>query len=205
MPHPASSAPAPSPNPDTLSESRWLGRWFTAARRQGLLSLLPPEAWHTLSALLSFTSRDGTRRFTVDYLALALGQRREGALQRLHGLTDLQWQGQPLARLEYDPEGEITGVSLAPLEVLVRIDPAEGDHEPTATRKAASDPTTLVLQADLETAGLRPEQVEWVLGHFPPDRIRRQLDWLPARQARNPAALLLRAIESDWGAPREAA
>ena len=42
-----------------------------------------------------------------------------------------------------------------------------------------------------------------LLRAFPADRIRRQLNWLPARQARNPAAMLLRAVEQDWGPPRE--
>jgi hypothetical protein len=69
------------------SEAHWLGRWFTAARREGLLALLPPDLWQTLCALLSFTSRDGRRSFTIDQLAVALGQPREQALSRLEALT----------------------------------------------------------------------------------------------------------------------
>src|SRR5438094_829621 len=96
----------------------WLGRWFTAARRDGLLALLTPEVWHTLSAILSFTCRDGRREFTIDQLAVALGQSRDASLARLDQLTQSTWRDEPLAVLERDPLGEITGASLASLEVL---------------------------------------------------------------------------------------
>jgi hypothetical protein len=48
-----------------LPEGYLLARWFTAARRQGMLAAVPPEAWHTLCALLSFTGRDGRRCFSA--------------------------------------------------------------------------------------------------------------------------------------------
>src|SRR3954452_22925569 len=98
MPHSPSFSPTPAP---ALTAAA-LGRWFTAARREGLLALLPPEVWHTLSALLSFTNRDGRRTFTVDQLAIALGQSREVALARLDQLTQTEWRGEPLAVLEPD-------------------------------------------------------------------------------------------------------
>src|SRR6266849_1908439 len=112
---------SPSPTPPA-PEYAWLGRWFAAARREGLLALLPPDAWHTLSALLSFTRRDGGRSFTLDQLATALGQSREEAGRRLEHLTQMEWKGEPLARLEHDPTGEVTGVHLAPIDCLDRID-----------------------------------------------------------------------------------
>jgi hypothetical protein len=200
------SRPSSSFTPEPATEARWLGRWFTTVRRAGLLSLLPAEAWHTLSALLSFTCRDGGRRFTLDQLAIALGQSRATAEQRLDQLAETEWQGQPLARLERDPAGEVVGVQLAPIECLDRIAPPEASG-PTAADAGEPAPAAAPpdLATDLERVGLDAEQIQSLLQRFPAERIRRQLDWLPHRQARNPAALLIRAIEQDWSAPREAA
>lgn len=203
----------PSPSRSAVPpEAYWLGRWFTSARREGLLALLAPEVWHTLSAILSFTSREGRRDFTLDQLAVALGQSREQARSRLETLTAIDWQGQPLATLERDREGEIAGAVLAPLEALAGArapqpePPSAADAAPVP---AASDATPAsqapkaALAAELAAVGLDPDQIDGVLTGFPQERIRRQLDWLPARQARNPAALLIRAIEQNWSAPRE--
>jgi hypothetical protein len=200
--------PLSSSHRPPLSEAYWLGRWFTAARREGLLALLPADAWHTLSAILSFTCRDGRRCFTVDQLAVALGLSREQASERLDQLTQTNWHGQPLATLEQDPQGEIVGA------ILASIDPLTGDRapvppEPADDEKAVSAVEQEVsaddLEVDLRNVGLKPDQIDWLLHRFPRARLRRQLDWLPQRQARNPAALLLRAVEQDWGPPREAA
>jgi hypothetical protein len=194
------------PIADPAQEARWLGRWFTAARRAGLLSLLPAEAWHTVSALLSFTRRDGGRSFTLEQLAIALGQSRATAEQRLAQLTEIEWQGQPLARLEYDPAGEVVGVQLASIECLDRIAPPDASVATTPDPDGSSpDGAAPDLATDLERVGLDAEQIQSLRQRFPAERIRRQLDWLPHRQARNPAALLIRAIEQDWSAPREAA
>jgi hypothetical protein len=193
-------------SPEPRSEAYQLGRWFTAARREGLLALLTPAAWHTLSALLSFTSRDGRRVFTVDQLAVAIGQPSAQARARLEELAQVPWQGQLLVTPQYDASGEVVGAELAPLELLA------GAKAPLPPEKAAVEllsvpqlPPSNDLKALLERVGINTEQTVWLLQRFPAERIRRQLEWLPARQARNPAALLIRAIEGDWGAPREAA
>lgn len=207
MPPVSSSSLAASP----AAEAHRLGRWFTAARREGLLALLLPEVWQMLCALLSFTCRDGARRFTVDQLGVALGLSREQALVRLDQLVQTEWQGAPLAVLERDAQGEITGAALAPLEILTGARaPLLTDTEPPLSAlpvipASSTLPKAHDLAASLEAVGLNPEQVERLVHQFPPERIQRQLDWLPARQARNPAALLIRAIEGDWGPPREAA
>src|SRR5690242_11868598 len=101
------SFPASTPEPPAV----WLGRWFTAARREGFLALLAPAEWQTLSALLSFTCRDGQRRFSVDQLAVAMGLPREQALTRLDRLTEQRWRDGPLALLERDSAGEIVGAT----------------------------------------------------------------------------------------------
>ena len=196
---PASSAPVPPHS---------LGRWFAAVRRDGFLALLSPEDWQTLSALLSFTRRDGRRVFTVEQLAVAIGQSPETARARLEQLALVQWREIPLATLEHDPYGDIVGATLAPVETL------SGEKAPLPPEIAAarSEPSpvpvgdaTDTLPHQLEELELNPEQVAWLLRSFPRERLQRQLEWLPSRQARNPAALLIRAIEGDWGPPREAA
>jgi hypothetical protein len=197
-----------SSTPPQTPDAYWLGRWFTAARREGLLALLLPEVWHTLSAVLSFTCRDGRREFTLDQLAIALGQSREGARSRLEQLTETNWRDQPLATLERDLHGEIRGATLAPIVVLSGAKaPLPADREalfpelPPGPEAGEQDD----LVPELQAVGLNPDQINWLLKSFPRVCIRRQLDWLPRRQARNPAALLIRAIEADWGPPREAA
>jgi len=195
-------------NHTAAQEAHTLGRWFAAARREGLLARLTPEAWQTLSALLSFTGRDGRRLFSLDQLAAALGQPREAAQSRLEQLLQTEWKGQPLVQLEVSPAGEPAGAVLAPLELLDRVEPAEfpparATGSATDSRTAATAVTAAAgLAAELEAVGLLPVQSDRLLQEFGPERVRRQLQWLPARGARNPAALLIRSVEEDWEKPR---
>jgi len=176
-----------------------LARWFTGVRRDGFLACLGPEAWHTLSALLSFTRRDGGRRFTLDQFATVISQPRDEAARRLQALADTYWKGEPLAVLALDPAGQVREVALAPIERLAVIDP-----EP-ASSGAHVVATSLLpggLTNQLVAVGLNPSQIDMLGRRFPEAAIRRQLEWLPARGARNPAALLIRAIEQDWDEPK---
>lgn len=196
MPQP----PDPTRNNDEsppVSEAVSLGRWFTGVRREGLLAVLDPADWHCLSAVISFTSRDGTRRFTADQLAAAVGQPRSETLRRLEVLTRTQWQSHPLVILERDPSGQVSGAALAPIELLARVMPPVED--PGITSPAL----TPELHQELARVGLNHAQIDSLAKRFPEDEIRRQVDWLPARGARNPAALLIRAIEQDWDEPKE--
>lgn len=194
----------PQRSPRSLEpDAYWLGKWFTGARREGFLALLTPEAWHTLCAILSFTSRDGRRCFTLDQLAVALGQPREVAEQRLEQLATTQWRGQALLTVEFDRDGAVAGAVLANLEVFARVTTPElkpPRNEPDRVADAMADSA---LRSELARIGLEVVQIDHLLSKFPAERIQRQLAWLPERDARNPAALLLRAIEQDWDAPRE--
>lgn len=58
-----------------------------------------------------------------------------------------------------------------------------------------------VLLRKLEQAGLTTEQALQLLRRFTPLRIERQLRWLPYRNAKNPAGLLIAAIEDNYEAP----
>lgn len=178
-------------------EARFLSRWLTGVRRDGFLTLLGPAAWHTLSALLSFTSRDGSRRFSADQLAATIGQPRAEALRRLEVLSGTQWHGQPLVVLERDPSGEVSGARVALIERLTIDTPPIPDHDTPAAELAPE------LLQELARVGLNHAQIDSLAKRFPAEEIEQQLQWLPARGARNPAALLIRAIEQGWDEPKE--
>lgn len=212
--HSRPRTPSRTQNP-SASDAHRLGRWFAGVRRVGLLARLSPAAWTTLCALLSFTGRDGERRFTLEQLALALGTSREEAESRLQGLARTDWHGAPLLQLEQAPTGEVTGAHLAELAPLhqVTVPVPEPERSPRLEQpmqpepsKPGSQSSTMSAENSLVEAltavGLTLAQVARLRERYAPERLRRQLDWLPARQARNPAALLVRAIEGDWEAPQ---
>jgi hypothetical protein len=65
----------------------------------------------------------------------------------------------------------------------------------------APTPEQAALEQQLMQQGVTPEQAQALVSKFDPLRIRRQLMWLPYRHARNPAGLLITAIEDDYEAP----
>ena len=67
--------------------------------------------------------------------------------------------------------------------------------------KEEGDSPEATLRRRLLSVGLLREQVDLLLAQFPQERIARQLEWLPYRNAKNPAALLVAAIEGDYEAP----
>jgi hypothetical protein len=191
--------------PSAQNELLALSEWFAALRRAGWFLQVPAEEWHTLSALLSFSHRDGSLTFTVEQTAYVLGTDEDEADRRLDALTRLEWRGRPLLALDRDAYGKTSGGTLAPLG-LFSNGPTLGDGDlatPSSEKpqEASSLPSGLALR--LEEAGLYPDQVDRLLSEYPEDRIKRQLDWLPVRKARVPAAMLVRAIEGDWGPPKE--
>ncbi len=206
----AASGAIPESEQRLRAEKHLLGRWLAQARRQGLLAAVPPEAWHTLCAVLSFTCRDGERRFTPEQLALSLAVPREEAERRLLALASVQWQGQPLAEPARYPDGALGGARVGPSDLLLGVNEA-AEPQPAPPRRdggpragAAAPRPDGALKERLLAVGLLPDQAERLLTHFPEERIARQLAWLPRRGARNPAAFLLKAVANDWPAPKEA-
>ena len=59
----------------------------------------------------------------------------------------------------------------------------------------------LLLKRALVEAGVPERRAGDLLDAYPPERIERQLEWLPLRQARSPVAYLLAAIERDYAPP----
>lgn len=76
--------------------------------------------------------------------------------------------------------------------------PSSGDDSGTGTAHA----TKHELTRKLKIAGLSQETSCSFVATYPVDRIQRQLNLLPYRNAVNPAALLVKAIKDDWSEPQ---
>lgn len=63
------------------------------------------------------------------------------------------------------------------------------------------DESVVELRRQLESAGVNRDQTYYLLGAYDRERIERQLVWLPYRNAKNPAGLLIAAIEGDYDEP----
>jgi hypothetical protein len=57
------------------------------------------------------------------------------------------------------------------------------------------------LAQHLMWVGVEPSEVRRLLASYEPDRIERQLGWLPYRRAKIPSRLIVRAIEQDYEEP----
>jgi hypothetical protein len=136
----------------------------------------------------------------LEQLALAIGQPREEAGRRLGALAQTYWKEQPLFVPEHDPAGAIYGATLAPVERLAVSGVAEANQ---LTEASANFSAALVHR--LKEVGLNPAQIDRLAGRHSEAEVSQQLDWLPARGARNPAALLIRAVEQQWEQPKELA
>lgn len=86
--------------------------------------------------------------------------------------------------------------------------PEKTDQDNDAIHQRARDEAAradferrLALHLALREVGLETAQCHSLLTRFDPERIQRQLDWLPWRHARRPAAYLIRAVEGDYDPP----
>ncbi|BDI34143.1 hypothetical protein CCAX7_61940 [Capsulimonas corticalis] len=70
-----------------------------------------------------------------------------------------------------------------------------------STGGGAEDRERVELRRRLFSVGIGGDQAEAILDEFPAGRIRRQLDWLPYRKARERSRLLIAAIAEDYEEP----
>jgi hypothetical protein len=61
----------------------------------------------------------------------------------------------------------------------------------------------VTLRRRLMEMGMDESGVDYLLDRFEPERIARQLDWLPQRNAHNPAGFLMAAVEHDYKPPHD--
>lgn len=65
--------------------------------------------------------------------------------------------------------------------------------------KGGEEPDSLMEL--LRSQGVTEMAAREMVGSYPPERILRQVKILPFRDARDPAAMLVKAVREDWGAP----
>ena len=136
----------------------------------------------------------------------------EPTLRSAHRDTVIAFSRQQYARPREEVEAEIACANgwaypfLSRAEVYQSQTQEEGKDEKglvDAQEKSQDrDPHAPGLRNRLLSLGVKSEQVEMLLAQYKPERIERQIAWLPARNARNPAAFLLSAIEKDYASPR---
>ncbi len=85
-----------------------------------------------------------------------------------------------------------------PLEEVERIVAGGLGHGESGAGDGSPDAG---LRRALLDVGLTRDEADELLAGFPRDVIQKQLDWLPARGARNPARYLVAAIRGDYAAP----
>lgn len=76
----------------------------------------------------------------------------------------------------------------------------ETEESPNVQERASSD-RQASLHDRLIAKGITSDQAQFLTENYPINRIERQLDWLPYRNAKNPASFLVAAIREDYEAP----
>ncbi len=67
--------------------------------------------------------------------------------------------------------------------------------------EGAVDEATADTRRRLLGVGVTKDQADFLLGSYDLERIQRQLEWLPYRNAKNPAGFIVAAIEDDYEEP----
>ncbi len=68
-------------------------------------------------------------------------------------------------------------------------------------KEVGDGPEARLRRKMLNVAGLMRNQVDALLERYPHERVERQLDWLPHRNAKSPARFLMAAVENDYDPP----
>lgn len=87
-----------------------------------------------------------------------------------------------------------------PAETLYEAGPDEGLERKAMEEKARQDRLT-EISTHLMFVGVPVPEVKRLLSNYEPERIERQLRWLPYRRPRKPSSLIVAAIEGDYGPP----
>jgi len=80
---------------------------------------------------------------------------------------------------------------------------AQANAATDASADAGEQPTNAALErrARLTALGVPGRKADELLAAYSAEKVDRQLEWLPLRQAKNPARLIVAAIENDYRAP----
>lgn len=90
-------------------------------------------------------------------------------------------------------------MSLEPIGELLPEAGRRSKRRQTPDEAVLSESEELVLELVHVGVGLR--KARSLVSEYAPERIEKQLRWLPLRAARRPASLLISAIENDYDPP----
>jgi hypothetical protein len=202
-------------------------------RTTGLLHFLSPEDLKSLLYLLTFITPEGHCQVSLPILTSAMQVSSSKVKARMHRLSEMKWQDEPLI-IQVPHESGLFTYSLHPHLVAYEHLTVSEQH-PTPPLRTVSRNQIIAysrshyarpraevekiiaaqlgqdieetveqrkLRYRLENVGLTSEQATEVVLTHSPDVIAQQLDWLPFRNAKNPAGYLLAAIEGGYGEPR---
>lgn len=202
-----------------------------ALRTSGLLNALEPDAVKSLLFLLTFLTPEGRPHASLFHLAEAMQLSHSKVQSRMQHLGQGKWKKEPIV-IESKSENGYIAYSLNPRLISYRSapEPEQMPAPRTSSRERVIEysrqhyarPRAEVervvagqlghdeqeseaerrLRYRLENNGLNSEQARALVLSHDPEVIERQLDWLPHRQAKNPAGYLVAAIEGNYDEPR---
>jgi hypothetical protein len=202
-----------------------------ALRTSGLLHTLEPDALKNLLYLLTFLSPEGRPQASLFHLAEAMQSSHSKIKARMQRLCQVRWQGEPVI-IESQSENGYLVYCLHPRLINYRHAPEikpiptpksnSRDRVIAHSRQHYARPRAEVerivaeqlgqdiseteeerrLRFRLESNGLNSEQARSLILSYDSEVIERQLEWLPYRQAKNPAGYLVAAVEGDYDEPR---
>lgn len=88
----------------------------------------------------------------------------------------------------------------------VRDAHAEQADQTRQTEQESKSETTLSLplvRAKCQDLGLQESTIDRLVAQYSPSELARQLEWLPSRHPRDPAAMLISALQGCWDAPAQ--
>ena len=200
-------------------------------RLSGLLRVLPPELLQIFVALLTFQGAMGEVRAVVESLAETLGLHPDQVQQRLQQLAAYTFDGAPLIFPSAEHTYSLSKRVGVPVDIVPQAQASEKPYRPVAreeiVQRSRERYATPRAQAEVIVAeqlgtmppepipegregeaykamlavGVLEQDVRQLLAEFPIASIEAQLEWLPARGARNPARFLTAAIRGDYASP----
>jgi hypothetical protein len=202
-----------------------------ALRTSGLLHGLEPDALKNLLYLLTFLSPEGRPQASLFHLAKAMQSSHSKVKARMQRLSQAQWQGDPVIiesqsengylvyclhprLIEYRHAPEIKPIPTPRSNSRERVIAHSRQHyarpraevERIVAQQLGQDVSETEeerrLRFRLESNGLNTEQARSLILSYDSEVIERQLEWLPYRQAKNPAGYLVAAVEGDYDEPR---
>ncbi|MCC6444148.1 MAG: replication protein, partial [Armatimonadetes bacterium] len=123
---------------------------------------------------------------------------RQGVVQKLDypSLKNRQGVVQKLDTQETEQETEVQETQQQPGTNTV-----QDVNHPSIAPNPPPQAVVVALTDALTETGITRQVAEELIRKYPPESLRRQMEWLPQRKAEDPAAVLVAAITEDWAPP----